>query len=494
MASDELSFDEPSSEEFPSGGAAVGGAAVRGRAGVRRGVVRGAASDRRTSRPRRRPAPRHRPASSCRRRCPRRRRTEGCRSRPRCRRRSRAVAVGTAVRRRIRAAERSVDDVRAGDGRGQVGIRASAGGPTERDGAPSSDPEPRSSRSESRLESRCRGACRPTGSPPSGRRCCGRRCCGRRRCGRRRSTTIRTAWCRPWSTAGAPSAAATIPAPDTVALPGSPVPIGPSSRAARSGVPADCNAAITWLTGASAAARGRGSAGGGDRGRPGVRRLVHPDAGDDRAVAEGVAAEHRGDGEQRTRRDRGPMGRRPGAGLEEVARAGDERPVHGMRGAAALPAEQGADGDEAVRLGVGGRDDGPHAGKVGCAAVPGSGGGCHVRRLSRGAGERVSSCCLYDNTADHHTRHAHLDPCRRRVTVRTRRASPTARRARLPRPDERRHTDGRSGLSVTRVWRAPGFHPAGPAGRGVGCGRGPRGRPTRPARPPEDRDPARRRR
>ena len=151
-----------------------------------------------------------------------------------------------------------------------------------------------------------------------------------------------------------------------------------------------------------------------NRGRPGVRRVVHPDSRDDRAVAERVAAEHRGDGEQRTRRDRGPVGRGADARLEEVARAGDERPVHGVRGAAALPAKQGADGDEAVRFGVGGRDDGPHAVKVGCAAVPGSGGGCHVRRLSRGSRERCRNpCCLYDTAADHHTRRAHADPCRR---------------------------------------------------------------------------------
>jgi hypothetical protein len=74
-------------------------------------------------------------------------------------------------------------------------------------------------------------------------------------------------------------------------------------------------------------------------------------------------------------------------------------------------------------------------------------------------GERGSgvACCLYDNTADHHTRRAHSDPCRRRVAMRTRRASPTARRARLPRPAERRHTDGRSGLSVTPAGTPPDF-------------------------------------
>ena len=44
--------------------------------------------------------------------------------------------------------------------------------------------------------------------------------------------------------------------------------------------------------------------------------------------------------------------------------------------------------------------------------------------------------------------------------------APTARRARLPRPDERRHTDGRSGLSVSRAGSPPDFtRPDQPAAR-----------------------------
>ena len=408
-----------------------------------------------------------------------------------------AAAVGTAVRRRTRTAERSVDDVRAGDGRGQVGIRARPGG---RRAATARRRPTRSRgrrRSESRLESRRVSADQLAADrPPSGRRCCGRRCsvvgaavvAARRRSG--------PCACRPGRRRRRAERRRDDPAHRTPRRSrGSPVPIGPSTRAATHRGTGRLQRRHHLTHRRVGGGQGQGLGRRGDRGRPGVRRFVHPDAGDDRAVAEGVAAEHRGDGEPRARRDRGPMGRRPGAGFEEVARAGDERPVHGVRGAAALPAEQGADGDEAVRLGVGGRDDGPHAGKVGCAAVPGSGGGCHVRRPFAGEqGERCRSCCLYDNAADHHTRRAHSDPCRRRVTVRTRRASPTARRARLPRPDERRHTDGRSGLSVTRAGSPPDFtRPDQPApGWGV-VEHLAYDRLGQPARP-EDRDPARRRR
>jgi hypothetical protein len=227
---------------------------------------------------------------------------------------------------------------------GGAGRDSRSAGARRRDGAPSPDPEPRSSRSESRLDPRLesrrvssdRLAAERSSAPPS-------------------SSVDDESGPRgaAWSTAGAPSAAATIPAPETVPLPGSPVPIGPSTRTARTGDPADCNAAITCLTGASAAARGSGSAGGGTAAGPVSAASSTPtpevNVPSPRALLPSTVVT----ASSAPAATAAPVGRRPGAGLEEVARAGDERPVHGVRGPAALPAEQGADGDEAVRLGSG---------------------------------------------------------------------------------------------------------------------------------------------
>jgi len=68
------------------------------------------------------------------------------------------------------------------------------------------------------------------------------------------------------------------------------------------------------------------------------------------------------------------VGRRPSVGIGVVPGARNQRTVQGVGGPPALAPQQGADGHRAAGSGVGGGDDGPH-GEIGCAAVPGSGGG-----------------------------------------------------------------------------------------------------------------------
>jgi hypothetical protein len=78
--------------------------------------------------------------------------------------------------------------------------------------------------------------------------------------------------------------------------------------------------------------------------------------------------------------------------------------------------------------------------------------------------------CLLDTAADHHISRAHLKPCRRRPVVRTRRASPTVRRAALARPDQRCPTDGGSGLSASRTPARTDFtRSAPPRPSAAGC-------------------------
>ena len=325
-------------------------------------------------------------------------------------------------------------------------------GTTGRDGAPPSDLEARSSRSESRLDRGwSRGACRPTGSPPS----------GRRRRGRRRSTTIRTAWCRPVDGRRA-ERRRDDPRTGDRAAPGSPG----ADRAVGQDRPhrgtADCNAAITCLTGASAAARGRGSAGGGTAAGPASAASSTPTpemiAPSPRALLPSTVVtassapaataarwvDVRAPASRRSRA-RGTSGRSTACAARRPSRRSRE------------PTETRPSGSGSGDAMTGRTREGRVRGRAG-----------ERRRMPRStpfAGERGSgvACCLYDNTADHHTR-----PPIRILAVAGCDAHPTCvtdRSTRPAAPSGRAASYRRAFRTLSDAcWRAPGFHPVGPAG------------------------------
>ena len=130
-----------------------------------------------------------------------------------------------------------------------------------------------------------------------------------------------------------------------------------------------------------------------DSGAPAERGHSHGSvAGADRALADladGAGTDHRADGEERAGRDGDPVGGTPRFVVAHVTGARYDRAVHGVRGAVALAAQQGTDGDRTFE-----RHLGAGNGEVGRAVEPGGGHECHGSTPFAGEREAGADVCL----------------------------------------------------------------------------------------------------